>query len=262
MKIYGTPLSLYVRKVKMALNEKGIDYEMVPTDTEANITELHRLNPRGEIPTVVDGDVVITDSTIALQYIEETYPDPPLLPTDPAARVRARQLEDLGDRLGDALISALAHVFMQGASQLQDQVVPAVKRELDDLYAYLEQQLGDNDYLCGDGFSWADLGLISTVSSAQFFQMGPAEGTKLDAWLQRCLARPAVATDMAVVMEAATAGLVLPKLSPGHPHAGINFRAERVEFFLRNGMCDYVRDGIAAGTLRVGLPLMHAAALS
>ena len=262
MKIYGASLSPYARKVKMALNEKGVDYEMVPVDTEANVTELHKLNPRGEIPTVVDGDVVIADSTIALQYFEEQYPDPALLPADPQARIKARALEDLGDRLGDAILVALATVFMQGQTQLQDAIVPRAKEELDDLYAYLEQQLGDQEFLCGD-FSWADLGLIPAVSGAQFFQMGPADGfPKLEAWLQRCLARPAVAKDMADVMEAAGAGIPEADLSPGHPHAGRNLRAERAEFFLRAGLADYLRDGIADGSIRVGLPLMHAQALA
>lgn len=261
MKIYGVSLSPYVRKVKMALNEKGIAYDMVPTSTTEALTELHTLNPRGEVPTLVDGDVIIGDSTIALQYIEETYPDPPLLPAAPAARARARALEDLGDRLGDAIVMALALVFMQGHSELQDTVVPAAKRELDDLYAYLESQLGGRDYLVGD-FSWADLSLIPHVSGAQFFQLGPPDDSPVAAWLQRCLARPAVASDMAEVMEAATAGFNEVELPPDHPHQGINMRAERGEFFLRNGMADFLRDGIAAGTIRVGLPLMHAAGLA
>ena len=180
MKIYGVVLSPYVRKVKMALDEKGVDYELVPTDTVEALTELHRLNPRGEVPTVVDGDVVIGDSTIALQYIEEAYPDPPLLPADPAARAAARALEDLGDRLGDAIGMALAMVFMLGEAQLQDQVVPAAKRELDDLYAHLDAQLGTQEYLCG-AFSWADLSLIPHVSAAQFFQLGPTGASSMGA---------------------------------------------------------------------------------
>lgn len=262
MKIYGVALSPYTRKIKMALNEKGVDYEVVSTDTIEDITELHRLNPRGEVPTVVDGEVVITDSTIALQYFEEQYPDPPLLPADPKLRVKARGLEDLGDRLGDAILVALATVFMHGQTQLQDNIAPRAKQELEDLYAYLDEQLGDQEYLCGE-FSWADLGLIPCVSGAQFFQMGPGENfPRVDAWLQRCLARPAVATDMAQVMEAAGAGLPDPDLPPDHPHRGRNLRAERGEFFLRAGLADYLRDGIADGTIRVGLPLMHAQALA
>ncbi len=262
MKIYGASLSPYVRKVKMALNEKGVEYEMVITESEENINELHRLNPRGEVPTIVDGDVVITDSTVALQYFEETYPTPALLPADPKLRVKARGLEDLGDRLGDAILVALAAVFMQGETQLQDQIVPRAKQELDDLFAYLDQQLGDQEYFCGD-FSWADLSMIPCVSAAQFFQLGPGENfPRVEAWLQRCLARPAVATDMAQVMEAASAGLATPELPADHPHQGRNLRGERAEFFLRAGLADYLRDGIADGSIRVGLPLMHAQALA
>lgn len=256
MQVYGTALSPYVRKVKLALGEKGIDFESIPCNTPEQLDQLHRLNPRGEQPTLVDGELVIADSTIALQYLEEQYPNPALLPAAPAARVKARALEDLGDRLGDAILFALAQVLMRGNTDLQDVVVPAATRELQDLYTYLDQKLGDQEWMCGT-FSWAELGLLPTFTGAQFFQLGPEAFPRLSDWLHRCLARPVVQQDMAAVMEAAASGLPSVPLPAGHPHRGDNYRAERAEFFLRNGLADHLRDGIAGGTIRVGLPLMH-----
>lgn len=257
MKLYGGELSPYVRKVKTALYEKGLGFEFLDADEPGHIAEMRRLTPRGEMPVLVADDVVITDSTIALEYLEEQYPTPPLLPADPGLRVKARALEDLSDRLGDALIFALARVFMWGESELTDALVPAAQRELRDLYAYLETQLGEGDYFCGD-HSFADCALIVHVMTAKVFQSGPADFPRLEAWRKRCRARPAVAKNLAEVRAAAEKGMRLTRPPGETGPVAHNFRGERAEFFLRNGLADYVRDGLARGVIRVGRPLMDA----
>src|SRR5215510_12175618 len=97
--LYEHPLSPYAQKVKIALAEKGIAFEShVPdilggSDREVFLT----LNPRLEVPTLVDGDSAIFDSTIILEYVEERWPEPCLLPAAPVERARARMIEEVCD---------------------------------------------------------------------------------------------------------------------------------------------------------------------
>jgi len=100
LKLYEHPLSAYAMKVKIALNEKGLDYETAIPDGMANGTaagEFVAANPRAEVPTLVDDDVRIFDSTVMLEYINEKCPQPSLLPDTPAERARVRMIEDVMD---------------------------------------------------------------------------------------------------------------------------------------------------------------------
>ena len=83
------PLSSYAQKVKIALREKGVPFRAeLPEDfgTGRADTPFVRANPRAEVPVLIDGDVRVFESTVILEYIEERWPDPPLLPRDPAGR--------------------------------------------------------------------------------------------------------------------------------------------------------------------------------
>src|SRR5215212_9316117 len=99
MKLYSAPLSLFARKVEIALREKGLEFErvMVPFSQERGYAPKHpdvlAANPKGQVPVLVDGDLSLFDSTVILEYLEDAYPDPPLYPAAPKARARCRMLE-------------------------------------------------------------------------------------------------------------------------------------------------------------------------
>src|ERR1700760_3660138 len=96
--VYEHPLSPYAQKVKIALDEKAIAYEArMPTAIGSGHPDSGFLksNPRGEVPSLIDGDSAIFDSTIILQYIEDKWPEPSLLPAEPLARAMARTIEDV-----------------------------------------------------------------------------------------------------------------------------------------------------------------------
>src|ERR1700687_5956603 len=104
MKLYYSPLSVYSAKPRIAMFEKAIAHETrlvnwTPATGWINPEELPRLNPKAQIPVLVDGDTVIYDSTIILEYLEERVPKTPLFPAGVAERARCRMLEDLGDTL-------------------------------------------------------------------------------------------------------------------------------------------------------------------
>ncbi len=84
LKLFEHPLSPYVQKVKLALIEKGIEFETeLPNLLSGGGPEFQAANPRLEVPTLVDGDTKVFDSTVILEYLEDKWPTPPLLPSGP-----------------------------------------------------------------------------------------------------------------------------------------------------------------------------------
>ena len=89
MKLYSAKNSTFSRRVRVALFEKGITLEEVETDKPARDTPEYRaLNPYGRIPTLVDGELVLYESSAILEYLELAHPQPPLVPAVPALRAR------------------------------------------------------------------------------------------------------------------------------------------------------------------------------
>lgn len=211
MKLYTHALSPYSAKVRIALEEKGLPYEEVALPIRrAGIVEkpaeLQEVNPRGEVPVLLDGDVRLYDSTVILEYLEERTPDPPLLPKGLGERARARQLEDFGDWLvAGAVNQLLDETFRKPDPGLRDaaraaEAAAAIRRA----YDRLERALGERDAFAGV-FGAADIALYVPVMIAAFYGVAPdAEGAhpRLAAWLERTGARPSVAREVAAQTEA------------------------------------------------------------
>ncbi len=103
--IVGSYLSPYVRKVLVCLEIKGIAYEVDHIVPFFGDDRFSRLSPLRRIPVLVDGDLVLSDSSVICQYIEDKQPAPALLPADIRDRARARWLEEFADtRMGDVFI--------------------------------------------------------------------------------------------------------------------------------------------------------------
>jgi stringent starvation protein A len=107
MILYEHPLSSYAQKVKIALREKGVAFERsLPADfgTGRRDTPFAATNPRTEVPVLVlDDQQAIFESTVILEYIEERWPEPKLLPSDPLARAEARMTEEVCDTQYEAV---------------------------------------------------------------------------------------------------------------------------------------------------------------
>ena len=109
MKIIGSYVSPYVRKVLACMALKGVDdYEIDPITPFFGGDEFARLSPLRRIPVLVHGDLVLNDSSVICEWLDEAFPGHPLLPADPADRARARWLEEFADtRMGDVFIWGL-----------------------------------------------------------------------------------------------------------------------------------------------------------
>src|SRR5262249_62325771 len=98
MKLYGYFLSSAAFRVRIALNLKGLDYEYASVNLikDQHLTEeFARVNPQQAVPTLVDGDRTLTQSLAIIEYLEEHYPTPPLLPASVDARARVRSIAQL-----------------------------------------------------------------------------------------------------------------------------------------------------------------------
>lgn len=179
MKIVGSYVSPYVRKVLACLNLKGLSYEIDPITPFFGGDDFERISPLRRIPVLVDGDLALCDSSVICQYLEEAYPGHPLLPADPKHRARARWLEEFADtRMGDVFIWGLfyqkvVHPVVWGepgdAARIEKTLIEDAPRVLD----YLEGQLP------GEGFLFGDIGLAD-ISIASFFRNAAYAGFAID----------------------------------------------------------------------------------
>ena len=111
IKLYEHPFSPYVQKVKISLYEKNIPFETeIPNAFSGAPTDYGKSNPRLEVPALVDDGFSIFDSTVILEYLEDKWPKPQMLPASPRDRARVRMIEDLCDTYYEAINWGLMEV--------------------------------------------------------------------------------------------------------------------------------------------------------
>jgi glutathione S-transferase len=195
MKLYWHPFSVFPRRVRIALREKGIACEEVEIDVPGGALRtpgLRHLNPFGQVPVLEDGDVVLSESIAILEYLEERHPVPALLPTAPAARAKVRELMLWsGDYLAPAWKAVLAP-RLSGVA-VDD---PSVQRGRSALAAHLdvlETRLDAADWVAG-AYSLADVCYAPFVTTLDLIGAGALVDARprVGAWVARLVARPAV----------------------------------------------------------------------
>jgi glutathione S-transferase len=210
MRLYSGPLSLFTGKVRIALDEKGLEYELVSVPFsrakgyEPKHPEVIRINPKRQVPVLVDGDLALYDSTLILEYLEDRHPEPRLLPADPVDRARCRQLEAAADEiLFPFVFELIQEVFYRSEQERDGARVQRARQAIADHYTGLERGLDSGSYLGGD-FSVADIGYFLTVTFATNLGAPLADGQpKLRAWYERLLERPPFRREMARLLAAA-----------------------------------------------------------
>lgn len=190
--IIGSPVSPYVRKVLAVCAVKGIDVEIDPTPPFLAKDGFTNLSPLRRIPVWIEGDVTLCDSSVIVQYIEETRPGPSLWPADPVQRAKARFIEEFADtRLFDVMgwklyfQLALKPIFFGGEP---DQAIVEQARDTDlpAIFDYLEALTPETGFLFGD-LSIADLSLAPAFMNGRAVQVNvdPDRWPRLAAWVER-----------------------------------------------------------------------------
>ena len=183
--LYTAERCPYAARARIVLAEKGLDYDAVEIDLSDRPAWLYEKNPLGRVPVYEEeGGLVLPESAVIMEYLEERYPEPPLWPADPAERALGRLwLERFDDRLGDAYYAA-----RRGEP----------RETLDAKLAELDRALEGQAYLSGREYGLADIGYAPWILRA-VETFGVELGPSLAGWLERLLERPAVAAEREVV---------------------------------------------------------------
>jgi maleylpyruvate isomerase len=186
-------------RTRIALNIKGLAYCQQPVNLltgEQGGDGYSALNPQGLVPALVAGDLVLTQSSAIIEWLEETYPEPSLLPADPNARAVVRAMAmtvacDIHPLNNLRVLKALKHDL--GADDAQKNMW--IARWIADGFAALETMIARHGgaYAYGDSLTIADCHIVPQIYSAERFHIGLDAYPALMQAFSNALAHPAVA---------------------------------------------------------------------
>lgn len=245
--LYDNPFSPFARKVRMALEFKGVAFESIDALALAEHHRLRAVNRRVEVPVLVDGAVAVVDSADIVAYLEDRFPTPALMPSSPALRVVARRWQRIADTVLDAIvhdISLWTWPTHHRADTPPPGLVEAGMHDAEALLADLDRALGANDFVCGAP-SIADLALFPHVSSLRLLGVALAPFADVTRWNACMRALPCVRADLDHVRRSAG-----EKFAPGaSPYEAekVVWRGDRIEWLLSHGFREWFWAELASG---------------
>jgi glutathione S-transferase len=239
--------SPFARKVAMALEYKGVPYETVDGLTHANRERLLKVNPRAEVPVLVDGDVVIVNSSDIVDYLDRKYPEHPVYPADLKARVEARALERLADvRIDAILLDCSIWTWADRKDQPPPGLAEAGQRDLDRVFARIEDTLSRCASTLPFGHPsiaeftyWPHLAALRPLG----FALDGAKFPRLAAWFQAMRREKICMEDAKRTAEFMRA---IPT-NTSFEREKIFWRGDRIEWLLARGFHDWFFGEIKAG---------------
>ena len=203
--LLGGSVSPFVRKVRVALAEKALDYELQPVNPFAPPEGWRDVSPLGRIPVFKDGERVINDSSVICAYLERRFPEPALYPSDAYDYARALWFEEFID--GGLIPSSARTVFFPlvlaplfaGKPGPEPEAVAAaekvVREDLPPFFDYLDREVGEREFLVGGRLTIADVATASPFVNLRHAGVAPERKRwpRLRAYLDRMHARPAFA---------------------------------------------------------------------
>ncbi len=196
IKLYDFPLSSNSRKVRIALIEKGLEFERINVDLskkEQKKPEYLKIQPFGQVPALDDEGFIVYDSTVINEYLEDEYPYPPLLPKDSEGRARARLTEDFRDNHLNPHFIEIIHETRKPESERDTKLIDHSKAEITKCFDHIEKELEGREYLAGT-FSLADIAYMPNIDLLE--RLGIPVDPKyknMHAWMTRLKARPSYA---------------------------------------------------------------------
>jgi stringent starvation protein A len=185
--LYDADRCPYCARVRIALAEKGIEYETVEVDLADRPAWIYEKNPLGKVPVLEEDAFVLPESAVINEYLEERYPEPSLWPADPGERALARLLVFRFDEL-----SKPYYALRRG----EDGAMEALGRALARLNVVLEAQ----PFLTGREFGLADIAYVPWILRARDRMGVPLDSfSAVATWLERLAERPSVAAELELV---------------------------------------------------------------
>jgi glutathione S-transferase len=252
LKLWEHPFSPYVQKVKISLYEKNIPFEAeIPNAFSGGATDYRSANPRLEVPALVDDGFAIFDSTVILQYVEDRWPTPAMLPTAPRERARVRMIEDLCDTYYEPINWGLMEITVWGraSGEAAAQIAARAKSQTEGVCAWLGRELGSSAYFNGRAFGYGDLCVYPFVRGSIVFGNAPAQGSALAKWVSRVEERESVRKTIEATREFAGSMSSLKQMLD----SGLfkrQYRDHRLEWMIRTGGVEIVLEGLRKGNIR------------
>lgn len=199
--VYGGSVSPFVRKVRVMLTEKGVDYTLEQVNPFMPPPEFLAISPLKRIPVLRDTDRpepnTLPDSSIICDYIEHKYPKPALYPADPFERAKALWYEEYADSVmatnigGGLFFERVVKKMMRGQT---DEAVcqMTLTEKLPPLFDHLELEVGSKEFLAGGAFSIADISIGTMFVNFEHAgeKLDAKRWPKLAAYVEKMHARP------------------------------------------------------------------------
>lgn len=185
--LYDAGRCPYCARVRIALAEKGIEYETVEVDLDDRPSWIYEKNPLGRVPVLEEDTFVLAESAVIDEYLDERYPEPPLWPADPAARALGRMLVFRFDEL-----SRPYYALRRGEDDARER--------LDAVLTTLDAALQEQRFLSGLEFGLADIAYIPWILRARDrMDVDLERFPALSEWVGRLAERPSIAAELDVV---------------------------------------------------------------
>jgi glutathione S-transferase len=186
--LYNAARCPYVARVRIMLAEKDIEFETVEIDLSDRPVWYYEKNPTGRVPTIEEDDgPPLPESAVILEFLEERYPEPALLPADPAERAFVRLLI-----FRDSDLTTPYYALRRGDDGAREQFDAAVGR--------FEALLGEQPYLSGAEFGLADIALVPWFLRARdMLDVDLGAFPSVVDWLERLEQRPSIAAEAGIV---------------------------------------------------------------
>jgi glutathione S-transferase len=212
IKLYDFLSCPYGQKVRIVLAEKSLSYDLVTVDLTQNEhrkPDFLRLNPFGRVPVLVDEDTTVYDSTIINEYLEDEYPEPPVLPPvgSSAMRARARIFEDFADTSFTPQVGQLIGEISKAEGERDQNRLQRLHQSVERVLDYLNNELKGQQFLAGE-FSVADIGFAPRLLVLKDIGIDVAGNNRMnvDGWLKRMQERPSIQGLQGVAAEAVLGG--------------------------------------------------------
>lgn len=193
--LFGHPFSSYTWKALIPFYENGIDldFRTIDGDHPENVERLQALSPMGKFPLLVDGETVLYESTVIIEYLQQVYPGPvAMIPDEPQAALEVRMLDRFFDNYVMGHMQQIVDDYLRAPDDRFPAIVSGARSRLDRAYAWLDQRLRTQEFACGDPFTLADCAAAPALFYADWVHDIDNAFANLRRYRSALLARPSV----------------------------------------------------------------------
>lgn len=185
--LYDAPRCPYCARARIVIEEKALEVDVVEIDLSNRPAWIYEKNSSGRVPVIEEDGWVLPESAVIMEYLDERYPEPALLPADPADRAFARLVSLRADELTDPY-----YALRRGED--------GARERLDSALGRLDAALAERPYLGGAEYGLADISYVPWILRARdMLDVSLEPFGAISGWLERLVQRPAVAAEAGIV---------------------------------------------------------------